>query len=127
MMSLPSASGELFSIFIVCLHMMQFIRPMSGLLIVIQMMPFRCLGLQKNVLRPFQFSESFVRTKFPLTSDPGCLYVAPSPLHFFAFSPSSTSRRIKSVCDASQSFSMESSVCLPCDVPQKWFGLEPRQ
>src|SRR6266436_5998788 len=91
------------------------------------MMPFRCLGLQKNVLRPFQFSESFVRTKVPLTSDPGCLYVAPSPLHFFAFSPSSTSRRIKSVCDASQSFSMESSVCLPCDVPQKWFGLEPRQ
>src|SRR5947208_14072905 len=87
------------------------------------MMPFRCLGLQKNVLRPFKFSESFVRTKFPLTSDPGCPYVAPSPLHFFAFSPSSTSRRIKSVCDASQSFSMESSVCLPCDVPQKWFGL----
>src|SRR5258706_540160 len=36
-------------------------------------------------------------------------------------------RRIKSVCDASQSFSMEASVCLPCDVPQKWFGLEPRQ
>jgi hypothetical protein len=55
------------------------------------MMPFRCLGLQKNILRPFQFSESFVRTKFPLTSDPGCLYVAPSSLHFFAFSPSFTS------------------------------------
>src|SRR6266436_9848651 len=45
----------------------------------------------------------------------------------FTFSPSSTGRRIKSDCDAWQSFSMEASVCLPCDVPQKWFGLEPQQ
>ena len=59
-------------------------------------MPFRCLRLQKNFLRPLQFSESFVRTKFPLTRDPGCLYVAPWPFHFFAFSPSSTSRRMAS-------------------------------
>jgi len=41
--------------------------------------------------------------------------------------PTPTCRRIKSVCDASQSFSMEASVCLPCDVPQKWSGLEPWQ
>jgi hypothetical protein len=32
-----------------------------------------------------------------------------------------------SLGDAWQSFSMEASVCLPCDVSQKWFGLEPRQ
>src|SRR6267378_7709180 len=60
MMSLPSASGELFSIFIVCLHTMQFIRPMRGLL-----SSFKCLAIFLN----------------------GSL-----------------------------------SVCLPCDVPQKWFG-----
>src|SRR5258707_2784885 len=41
--------------------------------------------------------------------------------------PTPTSRRIKSVCDVSQSFSMEASVCLPCDVPQTWSGLEPWQ
>jgi hypothetical protein len=29
--------------------------------------------------------------------------------------------------DALQSFSMEASVCLPCDVPPKWSGLEPWQ
>jgi hypothetical protein len=44
----------------------------------------------------------------------------------FAFSPSSTAYLIKA-CDAWQSFSMEASVCLPCDVPQKWSGLEPWQ
>src|SRR5258708_21098632 len=32
-----------------------------------------------------------------------------------------------SLGDAWQSFSMEASVCLPCDVSQKWSGLEPRQ
>jgi hypothetical protein len=47
--------------------------------------------------------------------------------HFpFAFSPSS-GLRIKSAADAWQSFSMEASVCLPCDVPQKWSGLKPWQ
>jgi hypothetical protein len=30
-------------------------------------------------------------------------------------------------CDAWQSFSMEASVRLPCDVLQKWFGLESWQ
>ena len=43
MMSLPSASGELFSIFIVCLHTMQFIRPMRGLL-----SSFKCLAIFLN-------------------------------------------------------------------------------
>ncbi len=46
---------------------------------------------------------------------------------FFSFSPSSTRRPIRFVCDALQSFSMEASVCLPCDVSQKWSGLEPWQ
>ena len=43
MMSLPSASGELFSIFIVCLHTMQFIRPIRGLL-----SSFKCLVIFLN-------------------------------------------------------------------------------
>src|SRR5713226_236859 len=38
--------------------------------------------------------------------------------------PQLDERWIKSVCEASQSFSMEASVCLPCGVPQKWSGLE---
>ena len=45
----------------------------------------------------------------------------------FHLQPELDDRRIKSVCDASQSFSMEASVCLPGRVPQKWSGLEPRQ
>jgi hypothetical protein len=36
-----------------------------------------------------------------------------------------TKRGVKSVCDAWQSFSMEASVRLPCDVLQKWSGSEP--
>ena len=44
----------------------------------------------------------------------------------FAFSPSSAATDQIS-CDAWQSFSMEASVRLPCDVPQKWSGLEPWQ
>jgi hypothetical protein len=47
--------------------------------------------------------------------------------HFFSFSRSSTRRRIRFLCDVLQSFSMEASVCLPCDVSQKWSGLEPWQ
>src|SRR6266705_6285396 len=57
---------------------------------------------------------------FPIEEQVEHLAIAPSRYFPFAFSP--PKRGIKSVCDASQSFSMESSVCLPCDVPQKWFG-----
>src|ERR1700730_7805900 len=39
--------------------------------------------------------------------------------------PQLDERWIKSVCESSQSFSMEASVCLLCGVPQKWSGLEP--
>src|SRR5438132_11637558 len=62
---------------------------------------------------------------FPIEQQVEHLAIAPSRYFPFAFSP--PKRGIKSVCDASLSFSMEASVCLPCDVPQKWFGLGPRQ
>jgi hypothetical protein len=81
MMSLPSASGELFSSFIVRLHTID-----QGAFVVIQMTSALFVGgLQENLLRPPQLSEGFVRAKFPrsLTSEPG-RYVVPSVLHFFA-------------------------------------------
>jgi hypothetical protein len=45
----------------------------------------------------------------------------------FRLQPQLYRLRIKSACDAWQSFSMEASVCLPYGVPQKWSGLVPWQ
>src|SRR4029077_4539009 len=62
MMSLPSASGALFSSFIVSLHTMQFKRPISGLLSSFNdILRARTASLPlRPQLRPFQRQSDYV-------------------------------------------------------------------